>query len=1773
MSTPADDGAVPQLLRDDGATPEPEPEAAAAPEPEPEERQPDHLSLGLKTAVSASETSAAGTATAGGGKDSRGAPARARSFTSPSRYMAGTPNRSRVSQLSNDAARGSDRSTFLTGLGATPRSTRTKTPPPNLSKLAEGSTETDEVSQAADVDASEEGRMGREAISGGEVAEEADVTTKELQIATKAEKKLYELQIKTLALKAEAETVALKAEAQRAQAVKVATSKLNAAKVKLAAAEAEVNALPSSRQITERADVTKGPKQTTHKAEKKLHELQIKTLALKAEAETVALKAEAQRVQAVKVATSKLNAAKVKLTKAETAVNALPSSRRIAEGAKKAEAQRARAVKVATSKLNATVEKLAAAEAEAQRAFKLATSKLNATVDKLAADEAEVNALSSPRQSAKGAKTVALKAEAQRAFKLATSKLNATKVKLAAAEAEMNGVSSPLPLPDWTAASATDKLANTRKAAKSRAEEMQRQAGVQRRRWDVFEELFSKRLCRAPGQVELLRSGMRYSKSKKITTKKQMRKELDLIAKGQVSVDAFTTWWQANNTDQLTFKVFNEWWEAATGAGEPCVGAGSANRIHPEQQCSDEFAVMSLDVIPEEVIMGFEKWNAANFEPSELGNLVELIKWEKTKESKVCSAEKTSGEPSKAEERLRFEKEKAEKRLRKTLEDVQVSTISPLVEDITIDGVDKKLMLLSQKQATTLTSTMGSMTMPFVLNAMDIPVDANLVITIFASTLQGKNSRSKAHISHPDSSILSSHTHSEATAQQLLSSLRRLEDFMESIVLPLAVQRKAIVIVENTDCHMASAFSGACKKYAEARGGKLPFTLISFNCTEWMAATHIKGTTAYELKKKSARWQEKVQQCKPSPDSEELAWHRQGRRDVPAACTHIVTVDGHNHRELRTAFVQKCSDLPSIALATFMGMADAANFVSRGLSVVLLDSRPPPRVGDKYASSFEHMHTDLLELESTLVQAGCTNKFNTSEMAHLCAVLEAVTERDERFKRQWWSEQDERFVRAVEHERNVARFGEHMSIAAKAHMVSNMEKMIDSSEDSFCTRIRSSTCSWPALRRLFVLLLLRICCCKCTSMTSHMKKARKKEVKFLGPVNKPIYKVIEDNERDDRAKLTGQDDNPDDKAVPTKAERASEGLEILEKLTLMRQKVEATWMLRLLEEHEQSLLDIDDKDEEQGIEALDNWLKGLTISLHINNGWHAGCEVQTVQKLVDGNDYHDFNRFWEEPNQPEERPEERATTPPRSRIPAHRDTTPPRARAAKLDEASQAAECMRPKFLKRMCSITADKEGNKRLYAYVPQVDTAKPNARPVKEMKEILQEIVNGWQGQQKAVISATGGAEQTLRYDRHIEMRKMLLSDKLRFGNLNRMKQLDRVMQQITRADRLPEGNSPEATRIMCEAWDTVDLFMFQAKRSKWIAKVSYALLLLLGTAAIVLATISTNRPDILDDTQRQSMVIALSLASAAIASATAYLNPQQRWIELRSMALDLESECWKFRTRSGNYALSAVSSAAAYSEHQAEQSFRDMVSSVREHVAKKTDVSDTAFGSAAELFNRPLSNQYWRSARDKLSVYTHGQYRGCEFGGTFGHAKQVAAENGRTIANSHGEIDDLIYDDHHSPAPPEEYLRLRVEPMVRYFQGHIPRQYYWRTLFETLLVLGSLAGTLMAFLEVDEWVAVVTAGTHMVLAWREFSSTQAKLSRYSNTVGNIQSTMLWWRSLTATDKALQTNIRRLVSECEETFERERGSWASMARQASKQPGSKDPGDDGDAGDAETK
>jgi hypothetical protein len=185
-----------------------------------------------------------------------------------------------------------------------------------------------------------------------------------------------------------------------------------------------------------------------------------------------------------------------------------------------------------------------------------------------------------------------------------------------------------------------------------------------------------------------------------------------------------------------------------------------------------------------------------------------------------------------------------------------------------------------------------------------------------------------------------------------------------------------------------------------------------------------------------------------------------------------------------------------------------------------------------------------------------------------------------------------------------------------------------------------------------------------------------------------------------------------------------------------------------------------------------------------------------------------------------------------------------------------------------------------------------------------------------------------------------------------------------------------------------------------------------------------------------------------------------------------------------------------------------------SLVQQVSKSAAIADTTLHSQYELFGQP--------SKRELARFKHGQYEGADTHGTFGAANTVRG----------GDIDD-----HHSPLHAPEYLQFRVKPIVDFYKGRLPRYYFSQTISQYLLLLGTFASMILAFL--------ATA----VTAWSEFSGTDKKLNRYSGTIEALTHITVWWKQLSSVEQANVANLHKMILSCEEVLEREREAWLSTS------------------------
>ena len=85
----------------------------------------------------------------------------------------------------------------------------------------------------------------------------------------------------------------------------------------------------------------------------------------------------------------------------------------------------------------------------------------------------------------------------------------------------------------------------------------------------------------------------------------------------------------------------------------------------------------------------------------------------------------------------------------------------------------------------------------------------------------------------------------------------------------------------------------------------------------------------------------------------------------------------------------------------------------------------------------------------------------------------------------------------------------------------------------------------------------------------------------------------------------------------------------------------------------------------------------------------------------------------------------------------------------------------------------------------------------------------------------------------------------------------------------------------------------------------------------------------------------------------------------------------------------------------------------------------------------------------------------------------------------------------DDHQSPTQPNRYIKLRIEPMLSFYSGRVPKYTNHGFALKTTILLLGVASSVLARYEMLAYVMVATAAATVVTSWSEFSEDARKVS----------------------------------------------------------------------------
>ena len=283
---------------------------------------------------------------------------------------------------------------------------------------------------------------------------------------------------------------------------------------------------------------------------------------------------------------------------------------------------------------------------------------------------------------------------------------------------------------------------------------------------------------------------------------------------------------------------------------------------------------------------------------------------------------------------------------------------------------------------------------------------------------------------------------------------------------------------------------------------------------------------------------------------------------------------------------------------------------------------------------------------------------------------------------------------------------------------------------------------------------------------------------------------------------------------------------------------------------------------------------------------------------------------------------------------------------------------------------------------------------------------------------------------------------------------------------------------------------------------------------------------------------IAFGLALFSSFCATYIAYFNPVQKWQQLKNASLMLRSEIIKFRTRTGDYDYKTKTLNALV--------LREAVGSLRESTLSKAGISGTSFFKeySPKIFKH---GQYGSISTDSITSSSGG-------GGSSRIGKKPSRSSSISpsfIASPEQHVKPII-DDYHSPMDANQYLALRLEPMIRRYQSRITPYYTSKTTVAIFLMLATGASALMASLGLTVWIAIISICASSVTSWSEFSGVQKKLNRYSSAITKLRDVRLWWETLSPVEQSSSKHVTQLLVMTEDVIMANVSAWLATSMAA---------------------
>lgn len=132
------------------------------------------------------------------------------------------------------------------------------------------------------------------------------------------------------------------------------------------------------------------------------------------------------------------------------------------------------------------------------------------------------------------------------------------------------------------------------------------------------------------------------------------------------------------------------------------------------------------------------------------------------------------------------------------------------------------------------------------------------------------------------------------------------------------------------------------------------------------------------------------------------------------------------------------------------------------------------------------------------------------------------------------------------------------------------------------------------------------------------------------------------------------------------------------------------------------------------------------------------------------------------------------------------------------------------------------------------------------------------------------------------------------------------------------------------------------------------------------------------------------------------------------------------------------------------------------------------------------------------------------------------------------------------------PEEYIATRLREQVKHFIGKTGKLARQLRLLQFLIYLGGAAGTFLAAVRFDVWVALATAFVTALTTKLQADQVENSLMQYNQALASLRNIDAWWTALSRWEKGRRKNLDMLVDQTEKALESESAGWVQQMQSA---------------------